>query len=419
MSVRHVALWLALAALSACASHPRVATDASTAFSGPAERHVVVTIRHSQALLPRAGSTVRDYDRIASYDASPAARREVRALASAHGMSEVDGWPIQALGVYCVVFKLPDGLALADAMRQLQRDRRVESVQPLNAFQTLSTSSEPYRRLQKNLDTMRIEQAHALSRGENVRIAVIDTGVDAQHPDLIGRVIVQKNFVDESAAMPPEPHGTAIAGVIAARDDNREGIAGIAPRASVLAMKACWHRDDSSAVAVCNTFTLAKALVAAVDAKSAVINLSLSGPSDPLLQRLVDVGVKRGIIYVGALSDRERGFPCVLAAVICVGSSGRPSDGAQLFAPGHDILTLLPGARYDFVSGSSLAAASVAASVALLRSRDPSLTTEKALRVLAPNATTDGSAPSVDVCAALSRLVGRNGCEDGAPRVPE
>jgi hypothetical protein len=407
MRLRCACAFLVVLALAGCASQSR-APDARTAFAGAAEQYIVVTVRNPEALLPRAGSTLRDYDQAPSYRASPAARSELRALASAHGLSEVDGWPIQALGVHCVVFKLPAGLALADAIRQLERDRRVESVQPLNSFQTLSTPSEPYRELQRNLDSMQVKQAHAWSRGGNVRVAVIDTGIDAAHPDLSGRVILQKNFVDESAPMPPEQHGTAVAGLIAARDDNREGIAGIAPAASVLGLKACWHHESTSGIAVCNTFTLAKALVAAVDAKSAIVNLSLGGPPDPLLQRLVDYGAKRGVIYVGAQSDRERGFPCSLANVICVGSAGRLSDGPQLFAPGNEVLTLLPGGRYDFVSGSSLAAASVSAGVALLLARDSALTAQSALRLLTPNA--DERAVSINVCQALSRLLRKQGC---------
>jgi subtilisin family serine protease len=364
--------------------------------------------------MPRAGSTLRDYDAAIGYAVSPAARREVQALASAHGLTQVDAWPIGVLGLHCVVFKLPAGVAPDDMLRQLQRDSRVESVQPLNAFHTLSTNNDPYRGLQRNLDAMQVEQAHEWSRGENVRIAVIDTGIDARHPDLAGRVILQRNFVDESAPTPGEQHGTAVAGIIAALDNNREGIAGVAPAASVVGLKACWPQDGASAAAVCNTFTLAKALVAAVEAKSDVVNLSLAGPADPLLRRLVDYGAKRGIIYVGALPPGERGFPCNVAGVICVGSAGRWSDGPQLFAPGDEVLTLIPAGRYDFLSGSSLAAASVSASVALLRARDPDLTADQALQFLAPpvRSVAHDSAPSINVCQALTRLLRTTGCDE-------
>ena len=85
------------------------------------------------------------------------------------------------------------------------------------------------------------------SRGEGVRVAIIDTGVDASHPDLAGRVVKQENFVDGSKSG-RDRHGTAVAGVIAAVENNSQGIVGIAPAARLYAMRACWPapRDDSA-----------------------------------------------------------------------------------------------------------------------------------------------------------------------------
>ena len=81
-----------------------------------------------------------------------------------------------------------------------------------------------------------------------------------------------------------------MAGIIAANENNREGIVGIAPGAELFAYRACWPTQDASASATCNTLTLAKALSAAIDRKMNIVNLSLSGPSDPLLERIVAVG---------------------------------------------------------------------------------------------------------------------------------
>jgi hypothetical protein len=403
---------LALLWFTGCASRAPIQGDARVAFAGDQEQYVVITVRNPATLLPRAGSTLRDYDATHSYGISPVARRELRALASAYRLREVDGWPIAPLGVHCVVFQLPSGVGMSDTLKQLQRDHRVESVQPLHSFSTLSTNSDPYRGLQRNHDTMQVARAHAWSRGDNVRVAIIDTGIDTRHPDLAGRLVTAKNFVDASARMPAEKHGTAIAGLIAAVDNNGEGIVGIAPAAKILGLKACWEPESASAAAVCNTFTLAKALVAAVEGKSDIVNLSLGGPADPLLERLVDYGIKRGVIYVGAASARERGFPCNVTGVICVGSAGELTDGPQLFAPGSEVLTLIPAGRYDFLSGSSLAAASVSGGIALLRARSRDLNVESALRLLAPVARDlqRDPTPSIDVCHALERLLEHTGC---------
>lgn len=412
MSIRLIAFVCVCVWLGACSTPAPVTMDARTAFAGSADQYVVVTVHNRQPLLPRAGSTLRDYDSTAAYNVSPAARKELRALATAHRLREVDGWPIFALGVHCAVFQLPSDIAPVEALRQLSRDRRVESVQPLNSFSTLSTSNDPYRALQRNLDSMQIEQAHAWSRGERTRVAVVDTGIDATHPDLAGRVVVQRNLVD-SSPMPAETHGTAVAGVIAALDNNREGIVGVAPATSLLGLKACWPQSADGATSVCNTFTLAKALAAAVEEKSDIVNLSLAGPADPLLQRLVDYGAKRGIIYVGALPTGAPGFPCNVGAVICVGSAGQPDPTPQLFAPGSEVLTLLPEGRYDFLSGSSLAAASVSASIALLLSKDRNLTSDAARSLLSATSQPPGvdSPPSINPCAALAKLIGRGDCK--------
>lgn len=395
--------------ISGCAMSPEATKDAAVEFAANPDHYVVITVHNRAPLLSRAGSTLRDYDSTATYGVSPAARRELRALADDYRLREVDAWPIAALGVHCAVFELPKDVAASEALRQLARDRRVESVQPLNAFNTLSMTNDPYRDLQRNLDAMRVDEAHQWSRGEKVRIAVVDTGIDAAHPDLAGRISVQRNLVDDRTPTKGEGHGTAVAGVIAALDNNKEGITGVAPAASLIGLKACWPSDASVGASVCNTFTLAKALAAALDEKSDIVNLSLGGPTDPLLQRLVEFGAKRGVIYVGAMPQGEAGFPCNVSRVICVGSAGTPSPVPQLFAPGAEVLTLIPNGRYDFLSGSSLAAASVSASIALLKAKDAEITADTARQLLGATART-ADAASINVCAALAKMLGRTGC---------
>src|SRR5690606_34027598 len=135
-------------------------------------------------------------------------------------------------------------------------------------------------------------------------------------------------------------------------------------------LAACWSRDEGEVRATCNSFTLAKSLAAAIELQADVVNLSLGGPSDALLRRLVEYGLKRGMIFVGALPDEGSvGFPCDIPGVLAADVAGRSPNGrGALLAPGTDVLTLLPHDRYDFLSGSSLAAANVTGSIALLLS---------------------------------------------------
>jgi len=122
-----------------------------------------------------------------------------------------------------------------------------------------------------------------------------------QTHELAGRIAGEGNFVDgNSEQFNHDRHGTGVAGVIAARGNNHEGIVGIAPGVKLVVLKACWQLHAGSDEALCNSFTLAQALIAALNADVQIVNLSISGPADPLLNELIEQGVQRGIIFVGA-----------------------------------------------------------------------------------------------------------------------
>jgi subtilisin family serine protease len=328
--------------------------------------------------------------------------------------------------VHCIVYELPASADRDEMIARLRRDPRVDTAQPFQSFNTLTSEpNDKYRGLQHNLVVMDVAGAHSWSRGEGVRVAIVDTGVDAAHPDLAGRIVRQQNFVDDGAqdAM-RDRHGTAVAGVIAAVENNRLGIVGIAPEARLYALRACWPMPQNDSRAVCSTLTLAKAIAAAIDSHIEIVNLSLSGPADPLLARLVEAGLRRGMVFVGATpgASEQRSFPADVAGVIRVDMSGSraSADSAPnsvLFAPGIDVLTLVPGGRYDFLSGSSLAAASVSGGIALLLARDRTLRAEDVRAILAQSTRTVSLSPagagasSIDLCTAVAAVVGARPCE--------
>jgi subtilisin family serine protease len=415
-------LFVCVCMLAGCAM-PRSVPVEPAMESDPA-RFVVVTLRNDTApSMPRAGSTVRGYEPPPSYSLAPATRASAQAVASTYGLREIAAWPIGLLGIHCIVYELPVGADRDTALERLRHDKRVESAQPYQAFSTLTNDAatatgDPYRPLQKNLDIMDVTGAHLWSRGEGIRVGIIDTGIDTTHPDLAGRVVKQENFVDGSKGG-RDRHGTAVAGVIAAVENNSQGIVGIAPAARLYAMRACWPASGDDSRAVCSTLTLAKALAAAIEARMDIINLSLAGPADPLLTRLVEVGLHRGIVFVGATprNSEDNGFPTGIPGVIGVDAAGtRASADSVLFAPGSEVLTLVPDGRYDFLSGSSLAAASVSGGVALLLARDRNLRAENARDLLARSSrkveTSQGEAASVNLCAAMAALMHQAECKE-------
>jgi subtilisin family serine protease len=401
--------------LGACSSAP-VALP-GTGAEGQAmrehpERFIVVAVNNPQeTLATQAGSTLAGYAASQRYSAGSAARATVAALKRDYRLSELTGWPITALRLHCVVLGIAPGESRDDLLKVLAEDKRVELAQPLQNFGTLADNpagyNDPYVGLQRGFIEIGAAEAHQASRGKGVRIAVIDTGVDATHPDLQGRIEATRNFVDrDEAQFNRDRHGTEVAGIIAAVANNGRGIVGIAPEASLTVHKACWQ-NASGAGAQCNSYTLALALAASLDAGSQIINLSLGGPADALLGRLVEHALKQGRIVVGAMptDGRLSGFPAGVPGVIVVDSTGRGAARRDvLHAPGRDILTLEPGGHYDFGSGSSLAAAHVSAVAALLLSADPGLDATAMRALLQRSQEPVDVTGSIDACAALAGL---------------
>jgi subtilisin family serine protease len=282
----------------------------------------------------------------------------------------------------------------------------------MGVFETRSeTYNDPYVGLQSGFRQLDVADAHGLSRGEGVRVAVIDTGVDIGHPDLANKVIATRDLVGGTAEQfRRDRHGTEVTGVIAALANNHLGIVGVAPGVKLIALKACWQLAEDSDTARCNSFTLAKAISAAIDLKSQVVNLSLGGPSDPLLAQLVETGMQRGIVFVGAASGPGPGFPQDVPGVLAVSASeSGVSAQHRLHAPGREILTLLPKGHYDFASGSSLAVAHVTGTVALMLAHHPGLDTTRLYDLLdrtsEPLVATDtSSSRSINACAALASI---------------
>lgn len=423
---------LLAALVSGCASAPARIESKALANPNPGspDRFIIAAVdNHGAVLLARAGSTPRGYDSIAAYGPSASAQQVMHALEAEYGLLEVNAWPIDPLHMHCAVLKIPDGADRATLLSTLSHDKRVMLAQPLQTFATRTDPyNDPYVELQRGFQQMDVAEAHPWSRGDGVKVAIIDTGVDTDHPDLAPSIAAAANFVDSDARQfRSDRHGTEVAGVIAAVANNHEGIVGVAPGARLLVYKACWQVRADADAAQCNSFTLARALVAALDARAQVVNLSLAGPEDPLLSDLIREGVHRGVLFVGAVSpEASDGKQSLLhlPGVIEVASSENPSaPGFALAAPGHEILTLMPSGHYDFASGDSIATAHVTGVVALLLQKDHAMTSAAAYQLLRDTSSpkNDASGTHVDACAAVISLLGRGTCTgfDPAHRLAE
>jgi len=331
-----------------------------------------------------------------------ARRRIAEELAHQHKLKLLNSWAMPVLGLDCYVLQITDGGQAEQVSAKLAADPRVEWAQPMGEFRGLD-DGDPLYPVQPAARSWDLRELHRSATGRNVAVAVIDSGIASQHPALKGQVVEQENFVDENPYA-AEAHGTAVGAIIAARS-GQGGMVGVAPGAHLIALRACWQQAGQAAS--CTSFSLAKALNFAILRQPKVINLSLGGPPDRLLARLLDVALEHGISVVAALDTHgRRAFPASHPGVLAVGMPGAAPVAGALYAPGRDIPSATPDGHWNFFSGSSYAAAHVAGVVALLDELQPAATPAQIRKALQP---ADGlNAGKIDACASLARI--RNMC---------
>ena len=404
--MRALILAAALCGLATAIGAAEPAREAAAPSVEPTQQ-VLVLLRLPAAHFRADGNYASGY---ADASGRAARRRVAEALARAHGLVLATGWPMPVVGLDCYVMNLPASLRAEEVAEQLGQEPQVEWAQPMNEFRTLA-HDDPLFAMQPAAASWHLAELHATATGRDVRVAVIDSGVQLDHPDLAEQVDVSLNLAGDRTYL-GEDHGTAVAGIVAARADNKIGIAGVAPQAHLLALRAC--RQPAGTGATCTTLALALGLSAALEKGTQVINLSLGGPRDRLIARLIDAALARRVAVVAAVdrSADQGGFPAGMAGVVAVIDEPSPSaPPGTVAAPGRDVPTTLSGSRWATVSGASYAAAHVSGLLALMielqrrSGRDP----RPAAADLVVQA--DGR---VDACASLGRAGTRCVCACGA-----
>ena len=313
-----------------------------------------------------------------------------------------------------------------DVVRTLQKDPAVRLAQPNFLYRTEQDArDDPYRERQYALDLLGIPRVAARVTGRGVTVAVLDSFVQARHPDLPGAVAGTADFFNRGGLAASETHGSAMAGIIGARAHNGIGIAGIAPEAAILAIRACGSLSPG-AHEVCSTDALARGLDHAIGKHARVVNMSLAGSYDPLVARVVFKAIESGLVLVAATGNGGLAtvqFPAALPPVIAVNAidaQGRPYEsgnyGARVdvVAPGVEIFTLAGAVGFGPTTGTSPAAAEVSGVVALLLELKPEMSPAEVKTLLRDTARSSSSsgraerfgAGAVDACRAVARLTG-------------
>ncbi len=245
----------------------------------------------------------------------------------------------------------------------------------------------------------------------DIVVAVVDTGVDANHPDLKGKLVQGYDFVDDDTT--PEDtlgHGTFVASLIAASGNDKNGIIGLAPGVKIMPLKVLGRNGAG------DSLKIALAIRYAADNGAKVINLSLGGPNaSRAIRQATDYAIGRGVVVVAAAgNEAQQGnpveYPASFPDVISVGATG-PTDriasfsnhntGVNVSAPGVNILGARSeqnrmcrpynGSAYCVSSGTSFAAPYVSATAALMLSVNPKLTPQQVDSILEKTATDLGS----------------------------
>ncbi|MFC7929682.1 type VII secretion-associated serine protease mycosin [Streptomyces cinereoruber] len=274
------------------------------------------------------------------------------------------------------------------------------------AFSVLPATTAPahadtIRARQWGLEALRTTEAWRTTKGEGITVAVLDTGVDAEHPDLEGSVLPGHDLIGFGAARGDRAwaqHGTAMAGIIAGHGhgpDGEDGVLGIAPEAEILPVRVILESSDKARDKARKSrgTALAQGIRWAADHGADVINLSLGDDSksahpDAGEDAAVQYALSKGVAVVASAGNGgEKGdhasYPAAYPGVIAVTAVDRYGTRASfstrrwyatVSAPGVDIVMAYPDRRYYEGWGTSAAAAFVSGAVALVRAAHPDLT---------------------------------------------
>ncbi|CAH1673172.1 S8 family serine peptidase [Chelatococcus asaccharovorans] len=370
-----------------------------------------------------------------------AAAAEADAVAQRFNLTLLERRPIDLLGVTVIRARLPRGQTVPAMVRALTADQRVASAQPNHVFrlqqgdalpeekpapvaaptaQPIAAPAADLASVQYALEALRLKPAQTIARGKGVTVAVIDSAIDGTHPELAG------SLSPHSRARQPSPHGTGIAGIIAAH----ARMLGAAPDVRILGIDAF---TETSGGASGTSLDVVSGLDTAVKHGAAIANLSFAGPRDALLSRALRASSQRGLVLVAAAGNGGPKAPPVypaahpdVIAVTAVDAAMRIYDKAATgphvaaAAPGVDILVPTPGGGYQQSSGTSFAAAYVSGTAALLRDAGADLTADALRTALTTTARDLGrkgrddifGAGLIDAAAALTLVAHPAGAAD-------
>lgn len=323
-------------------------------------------------------------------------------LARRFGLTVLERMTASLVDLRVVRLSLPAGRDTNSVVQELATLPEIVGAQPNHIYRRQQSAAAASPPGQYAMAKLAADSPAVSASGRGVAIAVIDTGVDASHPDLKSASVEGRDFLGEGSAEDDPAHATAIAGIIAADGTTR----GIARDARIISLRAFAtflpsdeHRPQRS-----TSMVLVKAIDAAVAEGARVLNLSFAGPRDALLERMLGEADKRNIVAVAAAgnggAEAKPAYPAAYASVIAVTATDArdhlyeaANRGAYvaIAAPGVELLAASADHGHELVSGTSFATAYISGLAALLLERAPELTPAEIRTALTDTAVDLGS----------------------------
>jgi subtilisin family serine protease len=364
--------------------HPIVGIGGPPALGPPVSAQLPASGGGGSSGVPPPGERRFVADEIVTAISASATPQALESMARRYNLTRLESINLPLIGATVYRWRLGGRRSVADIVGVIEDQHAVvASAQPNYVFRLQEDAAQNSPRANDDaaqyvLGKLQVGQAHQLATGKNVPIAVIDSEIDAKHPDLAGTAM--KRFDALGGEQKPHQHGTAMAGAIAAHGK----LVGVALGPQLLVARAF---DDTPGEAKGTSFAIYKSLQWAADNSARVVNMSFAGPIDPLLHRMLAAAYDKGMVLIAAAGNAGPNsaplYPAADADVIAVTATD-VSDGIYkmanrgpfiaVAAPGVDVLALAPGESYQVTTGTSVAAAEVSGIAALLLELKPSLT---------------------------------------------
>ncbi len=312
---------------------------------------------------------------------------EIDKVAADHDLARMEDIAIALLNQRIVKFKVQPARRKR-AAAALSQDGRIETVQPNHLYVLGSSKSSQYA-----IEKLNLDEVHRYADGTDIRIALLDSGVNRTHPVFGGLQIEQFDATDGKADR-QDGHGTAVASLIAAQT----GMTGIVPNADLLSARTFTYSGRWRRM-VGETYFLLQGLDWAVLKGARVFNMSFAGPKDGLMHAALEATLETDAVIIAAAGNNGRkaapAYPAAYEGVIAVTATDQRNRLYRHANRGNYILVAAPGVNilsadgqdgYSRKSGTSMAAAHVTGIVALMMQSAPDVKPKSIAEQLAATA---------------------------------